>query len=198
MSSEDSQGVVLLVSGPAGVGKTTVCEALLKEFSPRLQRAVTATTRAPREGERDGVDYHFLSAEDFEHKVAADDFYEHALVHGRRYGTLKTEVRRRLEAGADLLLNVDVQGAEAFRRAAETDALLAGRLRTVFLAPADLEELRARLSGRGTDSEEEIERRMKVAEDELARSGEYDSCVVSSTKEEDLAQARELYLKVRG
>lgn len=198
MRSEESQGVVLLVSGPAGVGKTTVCEALLKEFSHRLQRAVTATTRAPREGERDGKDYHFLSEKDFEFKVAKGDFYEHALVHGRLYGTLKTEVRQRLESGTDLLLNVDVQGAEAFRRAAEADTLLAGRLCTVFLAPVGLDDLRARLSGRGTDSEEEIERRIKVAEAEMARSGEYDHCIVSSSKEEDLARARELYLSARG
>ncbi len=197
MSATDSQGVVLLVSGPAGVGKTTVCEALLKEFAPQLQRAVTATTRPPREGERDGVDYHFLSDEDFDRKVAAGDFYERALVHGRRYGTLKDEVRRRLESGADLLLNVDVQGAEAFRRASETDALLAGRLLTVFLAPEGLNELRARLARRGTDSEEEIERRMQVAEDEMARSGEYDYRVVSSTKENDYARARGLYLEGR-
>jgi len=115
MKDVSSCGIIILISGPAGIGKTTVCESLLAEFSPGLERVVTATTRAPREGELDGVDYHFLSTEEFGQKVLANEFYEHALVHARRYGTLKSEIRRRLEMGVDLLLNVDVQGFEAFR-----------------------------------------------------------------------------------
>ena len=198
MNVKEARGIVLLVSGPAGIGKTTVCENLLAEFGPNLQRAVTVTTRAPRDGERDGADYHFLSAEAFEKKVSGGEFYEHAIVHGRRYGTLKSEVRQRLGAGIDLLLTVDVQGAEAFRRAAQTDEFLAGKLHTVFLMPDDTEELQRRLSGRGTDSEEEIELRMQTAQDEMTRCGEYDHRVVSGTKEADLSQARKIYLEARG
>ena len=198
MSGKEARGIILLVSGPAGIGKTTVCENLLSAFAPNLQRAVTATTRAPRDGEKDGVDYHFLSADAFEEKVAAGQFYEHAIVHGKRYGTLKSEVRQRLDVGIDLLLNVDVQGAEAFRQAAQTDEFLAGKLHTVFFMPDDPEELRRRLFERGTDSEEEIERRMQTAQAEMTRCGEYDHCVVSGTKEVDLSRARKIYLEARG
>ena len=198
MSVQETRGIVLLVSGPAGIGKTTVCENLLSAFGPKLQRAVTVTTRAPRVGEVNGVDYHFLSADVFEKKAAAGKFYEHAIVHGNHYGTLKSEVRERLNAGIDLLLNVDVQGAEAFRRAAETDEFLLGKLHTVFIMPADLVELRHRLAQRGTDTKEEIERRMQTAQSEMARRDEFDHCLVSGTKQYDLSQAREIYLNVRG
>ena len=197
MKDVSSCGIILLVSGPAGIGKTTVCESLLAEFSPGLARAVTATTRAPREGEQEGLDYHFLSTEEFDQKVLANEFYEHALVHGRRYGTLKSEIRKRLEMGADLLLNVDVQGFEAFRKASETDSYLAGKLLTVFLMPPDLKELRLRLSKRGTDSEEEIDRRMATARAEVARNGEYDYCVNSKSMGYDLSCIRKIYLDAK-
>ena len=197
MKDVSSCGIIILISGPAGIGKTTVCESLLAEFSPSLARAVTATTRAPREGELDGVDYHFLSTEEFGQKVLANEFYEHALVHARRYGTLKSEIRRRLEMGVDLLLNVDVQGFEAFRKASETDRFLSGKLRTVFLMPKNLEELKGRLLSRGTDSEEEIERRMATAKAEVARNGEYDYCVNSKSMGHDLSCLRKIYLDAK-
>ena len=189
------EGVILLVSGPAGIGKTTVCKSLLEEFSPRLQRIVTATTRPPREGENDGVDYHFLSMEEFEERIKSKDFYEHALVHGRRYGTLKNDIREKLESGAHLLLNVDVQGADAFRSAADEDDFLKGKLHTVFLMPESLENLRRRLLGRGTDSDQEIDRRMKTAGEEISRSSEYDHCLLSSTKDQDYERLKRLYLQ---
>lgn len=197
MKDVSSCGIILLISGPAGIGKTTICESLLAEFSPGLARAVTATTRAPREGELDGVDYHFLSTEEFGQKVLANEFYEHALVHERRYGTLKSEIRRRLDMGVDLLLNVDVQGFEAFRKASETDSYLAGKLRTVFLMPSDLRELRFRLTKRGADSEKEIERRMATAQAEVARSEEYDHCVNSESMGYDLSCVRKIYLDAK-
>ena len=189
-----SRGIVFLVSGPAGIGKTTICNGLLAEFAPDLQRGITATTRPTREGERNGVDYHFLTVEEFERKVASGDFCEHALVHGHHYGTLKSEVGRRLDEGIDLLLNVDVQGADAFRDAAQTDGVLAGQLHTVFLMPIDLDELRNRLYERGTDSEDEVKRRLIAAQAEMGHSGEYDHCVTSGSREEDLARVRKLYL----
>ena len=197
MKDVSSCGIIILISGPAGIGKTTVCESLLAEFSTGLERAVTATTRAPRQGELDGVDYHFLSTEEFLQKVLANEFYEHALVHGRHYGTLKREIRKRLKMGVDLLLNIDVQGFEAFRKASETDPYLAGRLCTIFLMPQNLDELKRRLTRRGTDSEAEIDRRMATARAEVERNGEYDYCVKSDSMEHDLSCVRKIYLEAK-
>lgn len=193
MAKEDSpNGILLIVSGPAGSGKTTVCERLLAEESG-LQRVVTSTSRPPREGERDAVDYYFFDQASFEKKIAAGDFYEHALVHSNHYGVLKREVLDKLDAGTDLLLNIDVQGAATFRQAAREDPLLKGRVATVFLMPPDTEELERRLRGRGTDDEAEIERRMRVAIEEMKQAGHYDYCIRSGRREADGEALRTIY-----
>ncbi|MGB0272792.1 MAG: guanylate kinase [Opitutales bacterium] len=185
-------GLLLIVSGPAGSGKTTVCERLLGEL-PELQRIVTATTRAPRGNEVNGSDYHFLAREDFEARIAAGAFYEYAQVHHQLYGTLKSEVQAKLRAGIDLLLNIDVQGAAQMRATAATDALLNGRIASVFILPPTLEELERRLRGRGTDSDDEIQRRMQVALEEMEHADRYDHVLRSSSKEADFEALRSIY-----
>jgi guanylate kinase len=178
--------VLLLISAPSGAGKTTVSHGLLAA-TPGLERAITCTTRPPRGGERDGVDYHFLTAEDFARRVAAGEFLEHATVYGRSYGTLKAEVISRLRAGRDVLLSVDVQGAASIRAAAAADPELRAALVTAFLAPPSLDELRRRLTGRGEDAPEVIARRLAEAEAELAHAERFDHVVRSGTMAEDLA-----------
>ena len=188
-----TRGLMLIVSGPAGSGKTTICDRLTRTHAPELERVITATTRAPRKNESDGGDYHFLTDEEFEGKLAEDAFYEHALVYEKKYGVLKSAVLGKLEAGVDLVLNLDVQGAATFRRAAEKDLFLGSCLVSLFLMPANVEIIRRRLDGRGTDGGEEINRRLGVAEEEMVRWQEYDYCIVSGNKDDDFARVDAIY-----
>lgn len=184
--------LILLISAPSGAGKSTVGEALLKETT-RLRRVVTCTTRPPRSGEVNGVDYHFLQPADFAQRVAKDEFLEHATVYDRSYGTLKSGVLEQLNAGQDVLLIIDVQGAASVRSRAKSDPVLSRALVTVFLSPPSLGELEQRLRGRAADSEESLQRRIQSARDEAARWGEFDYLVVSGSREDDLRRLRSIY-----
>jgi len=171
-------GILLVVSGPSGAGKSTVIAALRQRL-PDLRFSVSCTTRGPRPGEKDGHDYHFLSPADFAARVAEDAFLEHAEVHAHRYGTLRSEVAPRLEAGQDVLLDIDVQGARQVAARAARDPLVARCLERVFLAPPGLAELERRLRARATDSDETIQRRLANARQEMAAWREYDFLVVN-------------------
>lgn len=191
MSNQDS-GFLLIVSGPAGSGKTTVCDRMLEEL-PGVQRVVTSTTRQPRPGEVDSVDYYFFDHDTFHAKIAAGEFYEHAHVHSNLYGTLKSEVQDKLAAGTDLLLNIDVQGAAQMRETAQNDPLLKGKVITIFIMPPSVEELEARLRGRGTDADAEVQRRMKVAIEEIEQSQHYDHTILSGSRDKDFTALRAIY-----
>jgi len=190
--------LLLLVSGPAGTGKTTLCDRLLNDFGPRLQRVITSTTRAPREGESDGVDYHFLSEPEFQEKLAAGEFYEYAQVHSGCYGTLKSSIQGQLTEDIDLMLNIDVQGAASFREIAMVDPVLGGQLVTVFIQPISTQQIQDRLEGRGKDSPEEIGRRLITAQREMSHRDHFDHVIKSGTKEEDYQAFRAIYEAARG
>src|SRR5438552_3688502 len=180
-----SNPLLVLISAPSGGGKTTICKQLLAA-RPQMTRAVTCTTRPPREGERDGVDYYFLDAESFLKRVQAGNFLEHATVYGNSYGILKGEVLGKLRQGKDVLLNVDVQGAATIRERALEDAELKRALVTVFLTPASLAVLEQRLRKRGTDSLAIIQKRLSVARQEIAQWKNFDYLLISTSISEDL------------
>lgn len=177
--------MLVVISAPSGTGKTTLCEQTLAA-RPNMSRAITCTTRDPREGEKDGVDYYFLDAGDFLKRVQAGNFLEHATVYGNSYGTLKSEVVSKLRAGKDVLLNVDVQGAAAIRAHAAEDAELRNALVTVFLTPPSIDILETRLKKRGQDSPQTIAKRLGVAKQEISQWKNFDYLIVSSSIAEDV------------
>jgi guanylate kinase len=146
--------LLILISAPSGAGKTTLCDLLLQTL-PNLTRAVTSTTRAPRPGEQHEKDYYFFTPEEFQRRQAAGEFIEHATVFGRSYGLLKSELLGKLRAGQDVLLNIDVQGAETIRAQAQSLPELQRALVSIFLTPATLAVLETRLRNRNSDSESE-------------------------------------------
>lgn len=191
--------VLLALAGPAGSGKSTLCDRLVTE-DRSFSRVVTTTTRAPREGEINGVHYHFFSSDEFERRVAAGEFLEWAQVHGhhrdRLYGTLASSVFEPLAAGRNLVMSVDVQGVESFRRAAKTRPVLARAMTTIFIV-VDHERLVSRMRGRAQDHEEEIAGRMKTAERELREAHKFDCLIESRTRDEDFAALLAILAKAR-
>ena len=185
MSENKTNPLLIVISAPSGGGKTTLCKQLLIA-NPDMLRAVTCTTRMPREGEQDGVDYYFLDAASFLKRVQAGNFLEHATVFGHSYGILKSEVLNKLRQGRDVLLNVDVQGAATIRDRAETDPELKQALVQVFLTPASPAILEARLKRRGTDSAAVIQKRLGVARQEVAQWKNFGYLLISTTIKEDL------------
>ncbi|HVU37148.1 MAG TPA: guanylate kinase [Opitutales bacterium] len=188
----DGPGLIFVFSGPSGSGKTTLCNALLNTV-PRAKRLVTCTSRAPRPGETDGVDYRFLTAAQFESGLAAGEFFEHALVHGNHYGSRRRDVIMLLDQRQDVVFNVDVQGAASIRKTAAAEPMLAGRLITIFVIPPPVAELRARLRGRSQDQPEEIEARLKAAAEEITHWKEFDYLLPSSSREADLERLLTIY-----
>jgi guanylate kinase len=166
---------VFVITGPSGVGKGTLIRGLLARV-PGLELSVSATTRSPRPGERSGVDYHFMDAEEFDRRAGAGEFVEHATYSGSRYGTLRSELERRLSDGVPVVLEIELQGARQVREAMP-EAL------AVFIAPPSRSALRARLVGRGTDAPEQIEQRMRTAEAELEAQPEFAHVVVNDRLE---------------
>jgi guanylate kinase len=171
---------VFVITGPSGVGKGTLIRTLLERL-PSLELAVSATTRAPRPGETDGVDYHFLTDDEFARRVEQGAFIEHATYSGRRYGTLRSELERRMAAGRSVVLEIELQGARQVAKAMPEAV-------RIFIAPPSAESLRNRLVGRGTDPPEQVEARLRTAEEELAAQDEFSHVVVNDRLDEAAAE----------
>jgi guanylate kinase len=181
--------VLLVIAGPAGSGKSTLCDRLVQE-QPAFSRVVTTTTRGPRAGEINGVHYHFFTPAEFRRRIADGEFLEWAQVHGdhedRLYGTLKSSVLEPLAHGRNLVMSIDVQGVENLRRAARNDQRLQRAMTTVFIV-VDRERLIARMRERAKDHEDEIVRRMATAEAELREATKFDFVIESHTRDADFA-----------
>jgi guanylate kinase len=191
MAKTNPAALLILISAPSGGGKTTLCEMLL-EARPDMTRAITCTTRPPRKGEKDGVDYHFFTAADFLKRLQAGNFLEHATVYGNSYGILKSELLNKLRAGKNVLLNVDVQGAATIRERAEEEPELKDALVTVFLTPPSVEILAERLKKRAQDSAAEITKRLAVAKQEVTQWKNFDYLLFSTSKAEDLRRMMQI------
>ncbi len=179
-------GVLFVLSAPSGAGKTTLTTSLRQK--PDFVYAVSCTTREPRRGEVHGEDYFFLSDADFQARLAAGEFLEHAEVHGRRYGTLKQTVIEQLQSGVDVLIDIDTQGAASIRACG--DPFIRSALADVFIMPPSLDELRRRLMRRGTETEEQIETRLANAAKEMENWREYRYTLISGSMEEDIEKFR--------
>ncbi|HWC87695.1 MAG TPA: guanylate kinase [Solirubrobacteraceae bacterium] len=167
---------VFVITGPSGVGKGTLIRGLLERV-PELELSISATTRDPRPGERDGVEYHFMTEEEFERRAGSGGFVEHAAYSGHRYGTLRSELERRLETGMPVVLEIEVQGARQVREAMPEAV-------AVFIAPPSRDALRARLVGRGTDPPDQVDERLGTADRELEAQPEFAHVIVNDRLEE--------------
>ena len=181
-------GILFVVSAPSGAGKTTLCDALRQ--TPDFVYSVSCTTREPRAGEIEGEDYHFISQKEFLERVAAGEFLEHASVHGKYYGTLREPVVSNLKKGVDVLIDIDIQGAASIRQ--YDDQFVRRSLADVFIMPPDLEELRRRLTKRGTETEAQIKVRLKTAAREMELWRDYRYTIISRSMEEDLQKFRQI------
>jgi len=185
-----SEGRLFVISAPSGAGKTTLLKRVMARV-PGLAFSVSHTTRKPRPGERDGIDYNFISRADFLNMIDGGQFLEHAEVHDNLYGTSRETVTERLQKGIDIVLDIDVQGAAILRR----QNLLDGAY--IFIAPPDLGELERRLRGRGTESEEHIAVRLKNAKAEMQDASEYDYLVVNDQLDETIELLTSIILAER-
>jgi guanylate kinase len=188
MKKAKSKPLLILISAPSGGGKTTLVQQLLRARR-NMVRAVTCTTRPPRKGEKNGVDYYFLKAADFLTRVQAGNFLEHATVYGNSYGLLKSELLGKLRGGKDVLLNVDVQGAASIREQALKEPELKQALVTIFLTPTSLSEIERRLRSRAADAPETIRKRVAAARQEIVQWKNFNYLLISGSKQEDLRRA---------
>ena len=181
-------GILFVISAPSGAGKTTICDALRQ--TPDFVYSVSCTTRAPRAGEIEGEDYQFLSEKEFQKRVSGGEFLEHARVHEHYYGTLRQPLMNNLKCGVDVLIDIDTQGAAAIRECG--DEFIRRALTDVFIMPPDLEELRRRLTKRGTETPEQIELRLANAAREMELWRDYRYTIISQSMEEDLQKFRHI------
>lgn len=186
-------GVLLLVSGPSGSGKTTLCRRLAQDGEAHY--SISCTTREAREGEVNARDYYFLSREEFEAEAGMGHFIEHAEVHGNLYGTLKSEVIEFLQRGDDVVIDIDVQGADQVR--ACEDPLVNASLVDLFVMPASEEDLRERLANRATDTEDVISLRLSNALEEMSHAGRYTYQLISGSKDDDYTRCRSVLVAER-
>lgn len=187
-------GVMLVVSGPSGAGKSTICKKVIKDNN--LYFSISCTTRSPRPGEKDGVDYYFISKNEFTHKIKTNDFIEYATVHGNYYGTIKSKIIDLLSAGKSVILDIDVQGALKIKESIINDPLLNKCAEFLFIAPPSYSELERRLRGRGTENEKNIQKRLNNAKNELAYCFQYEYLLVNDEVESAINEMNAIFVSL--
>ena len=180
------QGILFVITAPSGTGKSTLCENL--RATPDFIYSISCTTRAPRKGEENGIDYHFLTRDDFQARIDRGEMLEYAEVHGNYYGTLKETVKEALGQGTDVVLGIDVQGAAAIRKI--EDPMVRESLVDVFIMPPTIDELERRLRKRGTETEEQVQQRLETGREESKLWRLYKYTILSGSMEEDLTKFR--------
>lgn len=186
---------ILVISGPAGVGKTTICDRLLRDFGSNISRVVTTTTRRPREGEKEGEDYFFTSVQEFHELLENEAFLENEMIHGNYYGTRKKAVFEKIKKNQDILINIDVKGAGSLRNEIYKHKNFDGKMITIFLKPESLEVLKKRLLMRATDTKSDIETRLETAKQELTLADSFDYIIVSKDREHDYESVKKIFRK---
>ena len=189
---KEAGGLVLLVSGPPGTGKTALCRRL-EAAHQEVERAITCTTRFPRPGEQNGVDYCFLSDLQFDEAVANDEFLEWSNTHFARFGTRKDTISQKFDCQVDVVVNVDMQGARFYRQTFSGDAAMRSRLVRVFITPPDERTIQEHLRANGDCATELIEHRMKIALHEMAQWTQQDYCIVTGTPDEDFVRLEAIW-----
>jgi guanylate kinase len=189
--------LILAISGPTAVGKTTICERLIEEFGDGLSRLVTATTRTPRDSEKHGVDYFFFPKSEFQEKLSQNQFLEHENIYGNDYGILKESILFAQEKDMNILLNIDVNGSASLRKFCQETLLLHGCLKTIFIRPKSLDDLKRRMIQRASESAEQAQVRLVNAQSEMERQHEFDYIIESADKETDYQKIREIYLSLK-
>lgn len=183
-------GKIIIISAPSGCGKSTIIGEIMRRGNVDMQFSVSATNRPPRDGETDGVSYHFLSDEEFQRAIAENAFVEYEEVYpGRFYGTLKSEVEERCAKGINVVLDIDVKGGVRVKK------MFGDRARSIFIMPPGVDELRRRLESRATDSKEAIDQRVGKAEFELGYAPQYDVCIVNDDLEKAVDETEREILK---
>ena len=189
-------GMVIVVSGASGTGKSTICGQVRADM-PELGFSVSCTTRSPRPGEKDSVDYYYISREEFEKRIEAGAFIEYAEVFSNYYGTLKSEVIDQVKAGKDVFLDIDIQGALQIQRAAEKDPVLKKCCEFIFIVPPSIPELEKRLRGRSSDSEEQISQRLEKAEHEISFWRKYNYLIINDELDRAVNEMESLICALR-
>tara|TARA_B100000242_G_C43037380_1_gene483708 strand:- start:66 stop:653 length:588 start_codon:yes stop_codon:yes gene_type:complete len=187
--------LILVICGPAGVGKTTVCDRLLEKFGDQLTRVITTTTRKPRLGEKEGQDYFFTTVKEFKGLLGKNAFLEHELIHGNYYGTRKENVFGEIRKLRNILINIDVKGARNLPKEILKIRDFNGKIVSVFLKPSNLEVLKKRLFQRASDSKVDIEARLQTAKKEISIAENFDHIIISKDKESDYISVEKIYLR---